>query len=256
MSDEELAELFGVEWPRGYRVRFNVAPSQLTPIVRGVGVGVGGVGDGGVVGVGREVVMGRWGFVPSWRRVGEGGKGRELGPVPINARSETAGSGRMFSGALRGRRCVVPATGFYEWQVVGGGSGVGGSGGGRVGAGRRLPKRPFHIGPKGGVGVLALAGVWAPALDSGDGVDTFAILTCGPNGVMRGIHDRMPVILPMGCVDRWLDPGLTDVGLIGEMLRPTDDDAIEAREVSTWVNSVSHDDARCLEPPEVDGLWG
>lgn len=237
MSDEELAELFGVEWPRGYRVRFNVAPSQLTPIVRGAGVGEGDVG--------REAVMGRWGFVPSWRRVGEG---VEVGPVPINARSETAGSGRMFSGALRVRRCVVPATGFYEWQVVGGDSGVG-----RVGAGRRLPKRPFHIGPKGGVGVLALAGVWA---SGHDGVDTFAILTCGPNGVMRVIHDRMPVILPMCCVDRWLDPGLTDVALIGEMLRPADDDAIEAREVSTWVNSVAHDDARCLEPPEVGGLWG
>lgn len=209
-----LAELFGVSIPFGLRPRYNIAPTQRTLIVR--------AGEGG-----REAVLARWGFVPPWRRAGE------KGPEPINARSESAASSRLFAPALKARRCVVPASGFYEWQAAPG----------------QKAKRPFHIEPT-GAGAFALAGLWSRwAPENAEPVDTFTILTCAPNAVMQPIHNRMPAILPLEALDAWLDPAIDDAATIASMLRPAPDDAIVARAVSTWVNSPAHDDPRCLEPP-------
>ncbi|MBL8999702.1 MAG: SOS response-associated peptidase [Phycisphaerae bacterium] len=205
-----LAEIFGVDIPTDLPPRYNIAPTQRTLIVRAAGHG-------------REASMARWGYIPSWRNEGE------KGPEPINARSETAAASRLFAQALRTRRCIVPAGGFYEWKADG-----------RV-------KRPYHVEPV-DADVFALAGLWSPGQHAGaDPPDTFTILTCAPNEVMRPIHDRMPVILPMTEIGRWLDPATDDAATVAAMLRPAPAAGMIARPVTMRVNSPKHDDPGCLE---------
>ena len=211
-----LAEIFGIGIPFALRPRYNIAPTQQTLMIRSVDQA-------------RVAGMARWGYIPRWRKRGE------KGPEPINARSETAGSSRLFAEALRQRRCIIPASGFYEWQAV---------------AGQRA-KRPFHIEPVGS-DVFALAGLWSRwQPHDGAPVESFTILTCAPNEVMRPIHDRMPVILPPESIDAWLDPAIDDVpgvsGIPG-VLRPAPAASIQAREVSMRINNPKHDDERCLDP--------
>lgn len=205
-------------------LRYNVAPSQSAPAVildR----------DGG----GWRVDMLGWGLVPSWAKDPEGSDLRR----PINARSETAASSPMFRGPMRKRRCVVPASGFYEWQARGGG-------------GERQTKQPWYITPADGE-VFAMAGVWDEWRGRGDGggagaaLRTFAILTTGANDAMKPIHDRMPVMLTREGVAAWLDGGVEDAAALRPLLRPCGDEALRLRRVGTWVNSPAHDDARCIE---------
>lgn len=218
-----LAELFGAAMPADLTPRYNIAPTQRTLIVR--------AGDRG-----REALMARWGYIPPWRKAGE------KGPEPINARSETAAASRLFAPSLRARRCVVPASGFYEWQAV---------------AGRRA-KRPYHIEPV-GAEVFALAGLWSRWESDGMvPIDSFTILTCPPNDTMRPIHDRMPVILPPDALTIWLDPAIDDARTIAEMLRPAPSSAITVRPVSARVNNPKHDDPLCIAPEtsRVEGCSG
>ncbi|QOJ00294.1 MAG: SOS response-associated peptidase [Phycisphaeraceae bacterium] len=209
---EVLAAFFGVRLPAAHSPRYNIAPSQPTLILRRDDTHPGAL-----------AALARWGFVPAWRRTGT------PGPAPINARAETAAQSRLFAEALRRRRCVVPASGFYEWQAA-----------------APRGKRPFHISST-RAEPLALAGLWSPPA-AGCDLPTFAVLTCPPNAVMRPIHDRMPVVLAREDVDAWLDPAC-DPATIDALLRPAPDDALVAREVSTRVNSPAHDDPACLEPP-------
>lgn len=212
--DDELAELFRASVPEGYRPRYNIAPSQHTPIVRA------GEGDQ------REIAIAHWGFTPRWYKPGD------KSPRPINARSETAGSSRMFGSSLTKRRCVVPASGFYEWQATPGSK----------------TKQPFHIYPADG-GVFCMAGIWTSwQPEEGPAVDTFAILTCAPNTLMRRIHDRMPVILDPESMNLWLDPAVEEVSELEAVLRPFDADEMTADPVSPHVNKPANDDARCIEP--------
>ncbi len=209
-----IAELFGIDLSMlELGPRYNIAPTQRSLIVRDTGDG-------------REGTMARWGFIPPWRKPGESG------PEPINARSETAPTGRMFAPAVRRQRCIVPASGFYEWQKVEG----------------EKVKRPHNIVPT-DADVFALAGLWsrwAPA--DAEPVESFTVLTCAPNATMQPIHNRMPVILPADLVGQWLDPAIDDAETIAQMLRPAADNALRAYEVSRWVNTPSHDDERCAEP--------
>lgn len=208
-----LARIFEAAMPPDLTPRYNIAPTQRTLIVR--------AGDRG-----REAIMARWGYIPAWRRPGE------KGPEPINARSETATTSRLFAGALRTHRCIVPASGFYEWQVVEG----------------QQARNPYHIEPVGS-DVFALAGLWSrwePA--DADPVETFTILTGPPNEVMNPIHDRMPVILPLDALDAWLDPAIDDAPTIAGMLRSPTQVRMIARRVSLRVNNPRNDDPGCLKP--------
>lgn len=216
-----LAKIFGVDIPLDLVPRYNIAPTQQTLII---------IQDANNA---SRAVLARWGYIPAWRKTGE------KGPDPINARSETAGSSRLFAEALRRRRCLVPASGFYEWQAI---------------EGSRI-KRPFHIEPV-GTDVFALAGLWSRQQPhDNDPIETFAILTCTPNDVMRPIHDRMPVILPAVSLDRWLDPTIDDFDEVSAMLRPMEAASIVAREVTTHVNDPKNDDERCIEAAvEPEGL--
>jgi putative SOS response-associated peptidase YedK len=197
--------------------RWNIAPSQP---IRAVRAGEDGAG-------GRELVALRWGFVPSWS------KGSDDGPRPINARAETVAISGAFRSAFARRRCIVPASGFYEWQKLEG----------------QRTKQPFAIVPTNEDEMFAFAGVWERW---GDELETCAIITTAPNAVMKPIHDRMPAILSGAAVDEWLDPASAPERL-SAMLGPSDPSGMRAFPVSRHVNSPAHDDPNCLIPFDADG---
>lgn len=180
---------------------FNVAPSHRAPIVRNLDAG-------------RGLELAVWGLRPAWS------DGRV---APINARSETVASSPVFRGAFKARRCVVPVSGFYEWQRVNG------------------SKQPWYI-TRADNEIMLLAGLF----EISDTGPTFTILTTVPNAMMGSIHDRMPAILEPESVPRWLAEPDTS------MLRPAADGVLIAQPVSTRVNSPKNNDAALIEP--VDGV--
>jgi putative SOS response-associated peptidase YedK len=151
----------------------------------------------------------------------------------INARSETADTKPAFCDALRFRRCLIPADGFYEWQKRGG------------------TKQPYCFEVREGE-MFAFAGVWdrwkGP---SGKALETFSILTTTPNAVTAVVHDRMPVILDPDSYDLWLDPGMKDVRAAAELLKPYDARLMRCYPVSSRINHVANDDEACSTPVEL-----
>lgn len=166
-----IAYTFHVPVHDRIRRRYNIAPTQEAPVVR---VGASG---------GREVAMLRWGLVPFWS------KDLAIGNRLINARSETAAEKPSFRNAFRSRRCVVPASGFFEWQ------------------GEPGRKQPWAI-TAADQALFAFAGLWESwhdkARPEAPPVETFTILTTGANEAVAAVHDRMPVILPADRVQDWL----------------------------------------------------
>src|ERR1700688_144143 len=151
----------------------------------------------------------------------------------INARSETAGTKPAFRDALKSRRCLIPADGFYEWQRVG------------------KTKQPYCF-EVGNALMFAFAGIWDRWKDpSGNWVKTCSILTTTPNAVTSTVHDRMPVILDADSYDLWLDPGMQNVAVISELLKPCDARLMRSYPVSARVNHVANDDEECSRPVDV-----
>ena len=217
-SWSELAELYeapGGEPPRNLAPRYNVAPTQAIPIVR--------IEEDGR----RGLVMARWGLVPSWA------KDVAIGARLINARAETAAEKPAFRDAVRRRRCLIPADGFYEWQ-----------------ARPRGPKQPHHIARADG-GAMAFAGLWERWDRAPDGrpLVSCTILTTEANALVRPIHDRMPVILDPEDEGPWLDVGDP------ARLRPISADALRANPVGRRVNDVRNDDPACREPDTTRTLF-
>jgi putative SOS response-associated peptidase YedK len=191
--------------------RFNIAPSQQVPIVLQRPDGT------------REALTARWGLIPHWVK--------DLGSFKaslFNARAESAADKPSFRDAMRRSRCVLPASGFYEWTSAGG------------------AKQPFHIVRRDGR-PMALAGLWS-VWNRGDApLLSCTILTTRPNRVMRPLHDRMPVILAPDELDRWLDPATDDPEHLQDLLDPYDDDALEAYAVSRAVGNPSIDRPDLIE---------
>jgi putative SOS response-associated peptidase YedK len=208
-SGEEVAEALGLDEAPALAPRYNIAPTQEVGVV-GVQPKTGR----------RGLALLRWGLVPRGSLGGERGF--------INARSETAWEKPSFAEAFARRRCLVPATGFYEWQ--------------RLDAKKR---QPWLLRLATGR-VFAFAGLWEPA--AGGAVPTCAILTTEPNDVARPIHDRMPVILDPADYARWLDPAVTGPAEVRPLLRPFPSGAMTAFPVSTAVNNPTFDDPACLVP--------
>jgi len=153
--------------------------------------------------------------------------------APINARAETLATSPMFGGAFRRHRCLVVADGFYEW---------------RKNDGRR--KTPFFIRLKSGR-LFGFAGVWSMKHGEKESrLATCAIATCPPNELMANLHDRMPVILPPGARDRWLDPTASEAELRG-LLVPLAAGELNAQEVSALVNSPPNESAECMRAGRV-----
>lgn len=190
--------------------RYNIAPTQTAPVITNQSP--------------RAVSMYRWGLIPSWA------KDASLGGKMINARSESVEDKPAFRAAFKRRRCIVPASGFYEWQAGPHG------------------KTPLFIYPTDG-GLFAFAGLWEVWHDpSGSEVRTFTILTTGANEFMRGIHERMPVILHREDFEQWLDPDEVPPAVLRDLLRPYEPDRMRAHEVSKLVNRPTVDTPDLILP--------
>jgi putative SOS response-associated peptidase YedK len=194
--------------------RYNVAPSHIAPVV---------VSDGDAPAV-RPL---RWGLVPSWE------KSAKIGQM-INARAETLRDKPSFRELLFSRRCIVSASGFYEWAKEG------------------RARVPMHFELRGGemFGFAGLWDRWQPA--KGDPLETFTIVTTTPNELLAPIHDRMPVILRREDEERWLDPELRDQTALLSLLRAYPAEEMEAYEVSRAVNSPLNDGPECVRPVAVE----
>ena len=210
---EILAEHFGIEPPDNWQPRYNVAPTQDIPVIRQDSKQPK-----------RIAATMRWGLIPIWS------KDPKMGYKMINARSEGIIEKPAFSDALKKRRCLIPADGFYEWQKSGG------------------KKKPFCF-TMADEALFAFAGIWERWKDpEGKWIETCSIITTTPNKLTEDVHDRMPVILHPEDYDLWLDPGFHDTATLTGLLRPYEAEAMKRFEVSTRVNSVENDDPDLLNP--------
>lgn len=201
--------------------RYNIAPTQLIPVIRQR-----------TAEPRREITMMRWGLIPAWAKDSFGAAGM------INARSETAMTRPAFRDALKSRRCLVPADGFYEWKKTG-----------------KL-KQPYCFDINGGE-LFAFAGLWDRWTDPrGNTIETCSILTTTANALTSSVHNRMPVILRGEDYDLWLDPRMEDATVASQLLKPFDPAVMRANPVSTRVNSAANDDAECALPVEIPASQG
>ncbi len=190
--------------------RYNIAPTQTLPVVTRHSPN-------------RLEAM-RWGLIPSWA------KDASIGSRLINARAETVAEKPSFRNALRARRCLVPASGFYEWKR---------HGTRKIPQYITLPDAPL----------FAFAGLWEQwRSPEGETVRSYTIITTEPNDLMATIHNRMPVILPREIEDDWLNGEITDAGYLQSLLRPYPADAMTAYAVSPAVSSPARDTPDLIRP--------
>jgi len=196
--------------------RYNIAPTQPIPVIR----------QNPKEPV-REFSLMRWGLIPS------SALNHSVAASMINARSETASTKPAFRDALKSRRCLIPADGFYEWMRTGKG------------------KQPYCFEVNDGQ-LFAFAGLWDRWKDpTGNWVKTCSILTTTPNAVTSTVHDRMPVILEPDSYDLWLDPGMQNVAAVSDLLKPYDARQMRCFPISTRINHVANDDEACSAPVEL-----
>lgn len=201
----ELIEHFQLLSCPEFGLRYNIAPASQIPVIRFKH-------DTGRVG---QLV--KWGLVPSWAN--------EATSKLNNARGETVAEKRSFKTSFARHRCLIPASGFYEWQTVG------------------SKKQPFYIHPTNGL--FAFAGLLAAwKAPDGQTLVTTCIITTTPNEVMAPIHERMPVILEAEEYDAWLDPGNQDIEELKQMIRPCRAEGMKAYPVSP----LRSDGPECVEP--------
>ncbi len=204
------------EWQDDWSPRYNIAPTQPVPVIR----------QHPKEPV-REISMMKWGLIPSWSKDTSGAASM------INARSETAATKPAFRDPIRFRRCLIPADAFYEWKRM------------------EKSKQPYCFEVNDGE-LFAFAGLWDGWKDpSGNWIKTCSILTTTPNAVTATAHDRMPVIVHPDIYDLWLDPGMTNVQVVSDLLKPYDARLMRCYPVSTRINHVANDDEECSTPVEL-----
>lgn len=191
-----------------WRPRYNIAPGQDLPVIRQSEQG-------------KSLDALHWGLIPPWSDCSH--------PKisPINARAETVRTKPMFRRAFARRRCLIPATGFYEWAKTPEG------------------KQPYYFSVKDS-DLFAFAGIWErcqPA--SGQPIDSYSIIVTSANQLVHPIHDRMPVILRQEDYDAWLDTG--DAGALEQLLKPYPPDQMDMRPANPCVNNARNDSPECLE---------
>jgi putative SOS response-associated peptidase YedK len=215
VSPAELAEIFGtlnsIEWSP----RYNIAPTQTVAAVRAVEHGAG-----------RELVPLKWGLIPFWA------DDPKIGSQMINARADTLATKPAFRSAIKKKRCLIPADGFYEWKVMAG----------------QKAKQPYWIGVR-DVPAFAFAGLWEH-WDGPDGtrIESCSIITTDANELMQQVHNRMPVILDPADYPRWLDRDKQSAPDVADLLKPFPSSKMQLVPVSTLVNSSRNELAKCIEP--------
>ncbi len=214
-APEAIRALFRYDERPNFPPRYNVAPTQPIPIVRLI--------DGK-----RAFALVRWGLIPAWV------KDPKTFSLLINARGESVTEKPAFRNAMKRRRCLIPADGFYEWTQIG------------------ERKRPYFVRPKAG-GPMAFAGLYETWTGpNGEEQDTAAIVTTTANHTLSAIHDRMPVIVPPEAFDLWLDCANVDAMIASALIAPAREGLVEAYEVSPAVNRVANDDVRLTEPASAE----
>lgn len=207
-----MRRLFGLDTTPNLPPRYNIAPTQLAPVVRLVSAATK-----------RELVSLRWGLVPPWA------KDRSIGARLINARGDTVHEKPSFRAAFRQRRCLVVADGFYEWRAEG------------------KVKQPMRVTLKDG-GPFAFAGLWERYEKGPEGpLESFAIITTDAAALIAPIHDRMPVMLDAADHESWLDPAAPPDRL-SALLQPFPSERLHVYAVSPRVNAVRNDDEACVAP--------
>jgi putative SOS response-associated peptidase YedK len=210
-SPEAIRALFAYAEQPNFPPRYNVAPTQPIPIVR-------------LVAGKRQFALVRWGLLPSWVR------DPKAFSLLINARGESVCDKPAFRAAMKRRRCLIPADGFYEWKPMGG------------------RKQPYFIRVKSGA-PFAFAGLWETWTGpNGEEMETAAIVTTTANRLLSPLHDSMPVILPPEAYDLWLDTANVDPLTASALIVPAPENLLEAFPVSTDVNRVANDNAKLVEP--------
>jgi putative SOS response-associated peptidase YedK len=210
-SPEAIRALFRYQEQPNFPPRYNIAPTQPIAIVRLV--------DGK-----RQFALVRWGLLPSWV------KDPKTFTLLINARGESSAEKPAFRAAMKRRRCLIPADGFYEWQALG------------------ARKQPFFIRAKSGA-PFAFAGLWETWTGpNGEELETAAIVTTRANRTLSPIHDRMPVVVPPDAFDLWLDCAHVDATTAAAVIAPAPEGLFEAFPVSTDVNRTANDNPKLVEP--------
>jgi putative SOS response-associated peptidase YedK len=213
LDPSQLQDLFGLTGtpPPAWAPRYNIAPTQ--PVAAII------LNENSQ----RELTHFQWGLIPSWS------KDPAMGSRMINARAETIREKPAFRAALKRRRCLIPANGFYEWQKSGKG------------------KTPMYITLKDG-SPFAIAGLWEQwRSPQEDVIRSCTLITTTPNSFMEKIHDRMPAILNPKDYDRWLAPGELPEMDLRHLLSPYPASEMKAIEVSRKVNDPKFDSVECVE---------
>lgn len=213
-SKEEIKEWFDADSfdLDTLQPNFNVAPTDTMPVT--------GENQEGK----RSIQPFRWGFLPFWA------EDKDIGYSMINARAETVDTKRSYKPSFRKYRCLVPASGFYEWKNKEG------------------EKVPYYIYPT-HEPMFAFAGiynVWESP--DGDRIPTFTIITTDANEKIKNLHDRMPVMLLKEEWNEWLDPTNHDTDSLKELLRPFPEDALDYYRVSKKVSNVRNNSKELIEP--------
>lgn len=210
-SPEALRRLFGYGEQPNFPPRYNIAPTQPVPVV---------ILENGV----RQFRLMRWGFLPSWV------KDPRTFALVINARAETVLEKPSFRNAIRRRRCILPADGYYEWKTS------------------PTRKQPHLIRRRDGapIGFAGVAETWMGP--NGEEVDTVAIVTAPAAPEMAALHDRVPVTIDPRDFDRWLDGGEIDLEPVMELLVAPPQGTFVWHEVSTAVNRVANDSPDLILP--------
>lgn len=213
---EAVRAYFGYSDTPNFPARFNVAPTQAIPVVLLDETGA------------RRFRLMRWGLLPAFV------KDPKKFPTLINARSEEVLHKPSFRHAVRRRRCLIPADGFYEWT------------------GPKGKRRPFHLRPP---RLIAFAGLYERWQDpQGGELDTVTILTCASNRTVAALHDRMPVVLAPEQYDDWLDAKRVSAEEALAMIGPAPDDLFEMVELHPKINDSRKDEPGIQEPLQLSLL--
>jgi putative SOS response-associated peptidase YedK len=209
-APEAIRALFGYPEQPNFPPRYNIAPTQPIAIVR-------------LVEGKRQFALVRWGLVPSWV------KDPKNFSLLINARGESLTDKPAFQAAMKRRRCLIPADGFYDWKAAG------------------PRKQPYYVCAKSG-GPLAFAGLWETwSGPNGEEIETATIITTRANRMLADIHDRMPVVVPPDAFDLWLDCANVDADTAAVLIAPAPENLLEAYEVSSAVNRAANDSPKLIE---------
>ncbi|MDB5500436.1 MAG: hypothetical protein JWR89_338 [Tardiphaga sp.] len=210
-APEALRRVFGYIEQPNFPARYNVAPTQPVPVV---------IEENGA----RHFRLMRWGLLPSWV------KDPRQFTLLINARAETVQEKPAFKNAIRRRRCLIPADGYYEWQTLG------------------ERKQPYFIHPSHGgpMGFAGLQETWMGP--NGEELDTVAIITAAASTGMSVLHHRVPVTIAPDDFARWLDCSSDSASDVMTMLHAPADGSFAWHPVSSAVNKVANDDAQLVLP--------